>query len=105
MLMMISSTPERPDVRAVRLHDMRRKLLTRSITAVDAQMESIEQGSMVRVIEGPGKVGRCRLKPVFASMDYDVLRLGSLTQCPCVMLCDLTTCYSILKPPGFSASK
>jgi hypothetical protein len=40
-------------------------------------------------------VGWCRLKPVFASTGYDILRFGSLTQCPCVMLCDHTTCYSI----------
>jgi len=39
-------------------------------------------------------VGRCRLNPVFASTEYDVLRLGSLTQCPCALLCDLITCYS-----------
>jgi hypothetical protein len=30
----------------------------------------------------------------FASTESDVLRFGYLTQCPCVMLCDLTTCYS-----------
>jgi len=40
-------------------------------------------------------VGRCRLKPVLTSTEYDVLRLGSLTQCPCVILCDVTTCYSM----------
>ena len=44
----------------MRLHDMRRKLLTRSITAVDAQMESIEQGSMVR---------RCSLTPAGPQLD------------------------------------
>jgi len=41
-------------------------------------------------------VGRCRLKPLFASTEYDVLLFGSLTQCPCVILiqCELTRCYS-----------
>ena len=55
MLMMQSSNPDRPDVRAVRLHDMRRKVMTRGISAVDAQMETIEVGGMCRVVEGPGK--------------------------------------------------
>ena len=55
MLMMQSSTPDRPDIRAARLHDMRRRVNTRNISAVDAQMETIESGSMVRVIDGPGK--------------------------------------------------
>jgi len=41
------------------------------------------------------KVWRCRLKPVFASTEQDVVRLGSLTRHPCVVLCDITTCYSI----------
>ena len=39
------------------------------------------------------KAGRCRLRPVFASTEQDVLRLGSMTQCPRVILCDLTMCY------------
>jgi len=39
-------------------------------------------------------LGRRKLKPVFASTDSDLLCLGSLTQCRCVILCDLTTCYS-----------
>ena len=55
MLMMQSSNPDRPDVRAVRLHDMRRKVMTRGISAVDAQMETIEVGGMCRVVEGSGK--------------------------------------------------
>jgi hypothetical protein len=41
------------------------------------------------------KVRRCRLKSVFASTEQDALRLGSLTHCPCVLLCYLTTCYCI----------
>jgi len=41
------------------------------------------------------EVRRCRLKPAFASTDQDILRLGSLTQRPCMILCGLTTCYSI----------
>ena len=40
------------------------------------------------------KVGRCRLKPDFPRTESDVLRLGSLTQRLCVILCYLTTCYS-----------
>ena len=56
MLMMQSSTTDRPDVRATKLTDMRRRLITRNINAVDAQMETIENGSMVRVIDGPGKI-------------------------------------------------
>jgi len=40
-------------------------------------------------------VGRCRLKPVLASTEQDVLRLGSLTQCPCVQLSNLSTCHSM----------
>jgi hypothetical protein len=44
---------------------------------------------------GANLVRWCRLKPVFASTESDVLRLGSITQCPCVILCNLTTCYSI----------
>lgn len=55
MLMMMSSTPDRPDVRATRLHDMKRKIMTRNISAVDAQMENVESGSMVQVMDGPGK--------------------------------------------------
>jgi len=31
------------------------------------------------------KVRRCRLNPVFGSTGYDVLRVGSLTQCSCVI--------------------
>jgi hypothetical protein len=41
------------------------------------------------------KVGRCRSKPMFASTEYDVLRLGFTARRPCVILCDLTTCYCI----------
>jgi len=35
--------------------------------------------------ESESKVGRCRLKPVFASTEQDALRLGSVTQPP---VCD-----------------
>ena len=55
MLMMQGSTADRPDIRAAKLHDMRRKVSTRNISAVDAQMETIEPGSMCRIQEGPGK--------------------------------------------------
>jgi hypothetical protein len=41
------------------------------------------------------KVGRWRLKPVSARTERDALRLGSLTQRPCVIRCDNDTCYSI----------
>jgi len=39
--------------------------------------------------------GRCRLKPACASTGSGVPRLGFLTQRPCVIQCDLTTCYSV----------
>jgi len=31
---------------------------------------------------------------MFASTEYGVPPFGSLTQCPCEVLCNLTTCYS-----------
>jgi hypothetical protein len=38
-------------------------------------------------------VRRCRLKQVFASKHgINILRFGALTQCPCLILCNLTTC-------------
>jgi transcription elongation factor SPT5 len=55
VLMMQTSSAERPDVRPVRLHDMRRKLNTRNLSAVDGSMETVEIGSMCRVHDGPGK--------------------------------------------------
>ena len=36
-----------------------------------------------------------QVEPVFASTESDDLRLGYLTQCQCVIRCDLTTCSSI----------
>ena len=50
------------------------------------------------------EVGRCTLQPVFARTGYDVLRFGSLTQCPCVILCNLTTRHSI-ESAGFQRLK
>jgi hypothetical protein len=47
-------------------------------------------------------VGRCRLNPVFASMELDFFRLRSLTQRLCVILCDLTMCYSIERALGIA---
>jgi hypothetical protein len=41
------------------------------------------------------EVGRCRLKSVFASTEQDVFGMYDLLQPPCVMLCDLTTRYTI----------
>jgi transcription elongation factor SPT5 len=55
MLMMSTSNFDRPDVRAVRLHDFQRKLQTRTLTAVDSAMETIESKSMCRIVDGPGK--------------------------------------------------
>ena len=40
-------------------------------------------------------VGRCKLKPVFAGKARNKTSSACITHCPCVMLCDLTTCYSI----------
>ena len=40
-------------------------------------------------------VGQCMLKPAFASTEPDVQRFRSMTQCLCVILCNLTTCCSI----------
>jgi hypothetical protein len=40
-----------------------------------------------------------RLKPVFGSTEYEVLRLGYLTQCPCVILPRVT----LMRAPAFSA--
>lgn len=55
VLMMQTSSADRPDVRPVRLHDMRRKVNTRNLSAVDGSMETVEIGSMCRVHDGPGK--------------------------------------------------
>ena len=55
VLMMQSSSADRPDVRPARLHDMRRKVNTRGLSAVDGSMETVEVGSMARVADGPGK--------------------------------------------------
>ena len=55
VLMMQSSSVDRPDVRPARLHDMRRKVNTRGLSAVDGSMETVEVGSMARVADGPGK--------------------------------------------------
>jgi transcription elongation factor SPT5 len=55
VLMMQSSSADRPDVRPARLHDMRRKVNTRGLSAVDGSMETMEVGSMARVADGPGK--------------------------------------------------
>ena len=55
MLMMSTSNFDRPDVRAVRLHDFQRKLYTRTLSAVDSAMETIEPKSMCRIVDGPGK--------------------------------------------------
>ena len=55
MLMMQSSSVDRPDVRPVRETDMRRKVNTRNLSAVDGSMETVEIGSMCRVHDGPGK--------------------------------------------------
>ena len=64
MVMMASSTADRPDVRPVKLHDMRRKLMDRRVTASDAGMETIENGSMVRIVDGPGKGMRLTVKHI-----------------------------------------
>ena len=74
------------------------------VTITDAKLSvSVMDGVWHGAVEGTlglagdnviGTVGRCRLKPVFASTEQDVLRLGSLTRCLRVILCDLTTCYS-----------
>jgi transcription elongation factor SPT5 len=55
VLMMQTSSVDRPDVRPARLHDMRRKVNTRGLSAVDGSMETLEVGSMARVADGPGK--------------------------------------------------
>ena len=55
VLMMQNSSFDRPDVRPARLHDMRRKVNTRGLSAVDGSMETVEVGSMARVADGPGK--------------------------------------------------
>lgn len=54
MLIKQNSTFAKPDVRATRLHEIKRKVVSRNITAVSAAMENIESGSVVQVMNGPG---------------------------------------------------
>jgi len=51
--------------------------------------------AMASAVGANAKVGRRRLKPVLASTEQDVVRLGSLTQRRRVILCNLITYYDI----------
>ena len=50
-----AGTPDRPEIRPVKLHELKKKLLSRNISAQDAHMDTIDQGSMVRIIDGKYK--------------------------------------------------
>jgi len=50
-----AGTPDRPEIKPVKLHELKKKLLSRNISAQDAHMDTIDQGSMVRIIDGKYK--------------------------------------------------
>ena len=50
-----AGTSDRPEIKAVKLHDLKKKLFSRNISAQDAHMDTIDQGSMVRIIDGKYK--------------------------------------------------
>ena len=50
---------------------------------------------------GDHVVGRCRSKSMYAGTREGVLRLGSLTQCPCVISV-ISPRATLLKVPGYS---
>ena len=50
-----AGTSDRPEIKPVKLHDLKKKLFSRNISAQDAHMDTIDQGSMVRIIDGKYK--------------------------------------------------
>ena len=47
-----AGTPERPEVRPLKLQDLKKKMFSRNISAQDVHMDTIDPGSMVRIIDG-----------------------------------------------------
>jgi transcription elongation factor SPT5 len=50
-----AGTPERPEIKSVKLHDLKKKMFSRNISAQDAHMDTIDPQSMVRIIDGKYK--------------------------------------------------
>ena len=47
-----AGTPDRPEVRPLKLQDLKKKMFSKNISAQDVNMDTIDPGSMVRIIDG-----------------------------------------------------